>query len=215
MHLRRLLCAGLCLALTGPAVLLGQEGTAARPASGQNQTAPAAAAPTQTVPTPIAPADSFNALLSIMQFEVVGAAEAMPADKYDFAPATSMGLYTGVRSFSAQVKHLAESNYSFFRGFGVPGAVDEKTIEALTTKDDIVKALKDSYAFAHSAINTITPDNAFLSVAVGPPNWKITRASAAAFAMAHSMDHYGQLVEYLRMNGIVPPASRPRSGGSM
>ncbi|HEX4039368.1 MAG TPA: DinB family protein [Acidobacteriaceae bacterium] len=160
-------------------------------------------------PTQISPADSFNALLSVMESEVVSAAEAMPADKYDFAPSSSIGLYTGVRSFSAQVKHLIESNYAYFRGFGVPGAVDSKTIEALKTKEDLVKALKDSYAFAHAAISTLTPDNAFLSVA-GPPAWKLTRASVAAFAIAHSMDHYGQMVEYLRMNGLVPPASRPR-----
>lgn len=162
-------------------------------------------------PTTIAPAESLNALLSVMEYEVVSAAEAMPAEKYDFAPSTSMGLYTGVRTFSAQVKHLTEANYSFFRGFGVPGAVDAKTIEGLKSKDEIVNALKASYTFAHSAIDTITPENAFHSVP-GPPAWKMTRASAAAFAMAHSMDHYGQMVEYLRMNGIVPPASRPRPG---
>lgn len=202
MDLRRTLCVGpalaLCLTLAAPAVMLGQNGMPATPSA---------------APTPVAPAESFNALLTLMESEVVSAAEAMPADKYDFAPSTSIGLYTGVRSFSSQVKHLAESNYMFFHSFGVPGAVDGKTIEALKSKDDIVKALKDSYAYAHAAVATITPDNAFLSVP-GPPQWKLTRATAAAFAMAHSMDHYGQMVEYLRMNGIVPPASRPRSGGS-
>ena len=75
-----------------------------------------------------------------------------------------------------------------------------------------MKALKDSYTFAHAAVNTITNDNAFMSVP-GPDKWKLTRASTATFALAHSMDHYGQMVEYLRMNGIVPPASRQQ--GSM
>lgn len=204
MQFRRLLSAGprlLPLSLLLSCFLI-----AASPAALAQGGMPGASAAN---PTPIPPAESLNALLSVMESEVVSAAEAMPADKYDFAPSSSMGLYTGVRSFSAQVKHLTEANYSFFRGFGVPGAVDAKTIEALRTKEDLVKALKDSYAFAHSAINTITPDNAFLSVP-GPPAWKLTRATAAAFAMAHSMDHYGQMVEYLRMNGIVPPASRPR-----
>jgi uncharacterized damage-inducible protein DinB len=202
MHLRRLLCAGpilaICFTLALPVVLRGQEGMTGTPS---------------TTAKAIPPAESLNALLSIMESEVVSAAEAMPADKYDFAPSTSMGLYTGVRTFSAQVKHLAESNYSFFHGFGIPGGVDPKTIEALKTKDDIVKALKDSYTYAHAAVSTITPENAFLSVPA-PPQWKMTRASAAAFAMAHSMDHYGQMVEYLRMNGIVPPASRPRNARS-
>jgi len=198
MRLRGLVCAGLCLTLAGPAVMLGQD----------------AAAPAKKAFTsaPIAPADSMTAILNLLESEVVGAAEAMPADKYDFAPPTTMGLYTGVRTFGSQVKHLAESNYEFFEGWGIPGAVDSKTIEALKSKDDIVKALKDSYTFAHAAVNTITNDNAFMSVP-GPDKWKLTRASTVTFALAHSMDHYGQMVEYLRMNGIVPPASRQQ--GSM
>jgi hypothetical protein len=107
------------------------------------QAGTAAAAPSG----PIAPSDSLNGLMSLLQGEVVSAAEAMPADKYDFAPATTMGEFKGVRNFGSQVKHLAEANYEFFQGWTVPGAtaVDPKTIEALKTKDDIVKALKDSY----------------------------------------------------------------------
>jgi hypothetical protein len=198
MHLRGLMCAGLCVALAGPAVMYGQD--AAAPAKKPFTSAP------------IAPTDTLDSLLGLLQSEVVGAAEAMPAEKYDFVPPTTYGLYTGVRSFGSQVKHLAESNYEFFQGWGVPGAVDSKTIEALKSKDDIVKALKDSYTYAQSAINTITTDNAFMSVP-GPPQWKLTRISTASFCLAHSMDHYGQMVEYLRMNGIVPPASRQQ--GSM
>lgn len=154
----------------------------------------------------VSPAESFNALLSIMENQIVPAAEAMPADKFDFAPPTTFGLYTGVRTYAQQVKHLTEANYSVFRGYGVPGAVDAKTIEALKTKDEIVDALKKSYAFAHAAVNTITVENAF--EAMGPPQRHLTRATLAAYGIAHSMDHYGQMVEYLRMNGIVPPASR-------
>ena len=117
---------------------------------------------------------------------------------------------------ATQVKHLAEANYGFFAGWTVPGAtaVDPKTIEALKTKDDIVKALKDSYVYAHAAISTITTANAWDPVkGFLPPQFKITKASMAAFCIAHSMDHYGQMVEYLRMNSIVPPMSRQQ--GSM
>jgi hypothetical protein len=156
----------------------------------------------------IAPSESLNALLSLLEREVVSAADAMPADKYDFAPSTSAGDFKGVRTFSSQVKHLAEANYEFFQGWGIPGAVDSKTIEALKTKEDIMKALRDSYKFAHTAIDSITPQNAFLSLPA-PESYKATRASMAAFAIAHSQDHYGQMVEYLRMNSIIPPASRP------
>jgi len=155
---------------------------------------------------PISPAESFNALLGQMEKEVVGAADAMPADKFDFTP-SGPGELKGVRSFSGQVKHLAESNYEFFEGWGIPGAVDSKTIEALKSKDDIMNALRDSYKFAHAAVSSITGENAFLSLP-WPEAYKATRASTAAFCMAHSMDHYGQLALYLRMNGIIPPASR-------
>lgn len=160
--------------------------------------------------TPIAPSVSLDALLTLMQREVVSAADAMPADKYDFVPSVPGGDFKDVRSFGSQVKHLAQANYEFFRGWGVAGEVDPKTLEGLKTKDELMKALRDSYTFAHAAVASITPQNAFLSVQ-GPEVFKGTRASMAAFAMAHSMDHYGQLVVYLRMNGIVPPASRPGS----
>ncbi|GGH16444.1 hypothetical protein GCM10011586_38290 [Silvibacterium dinghuense] len=158
--------------------------------------------------TPLAPSASLNAVLSIMEKQVMGAAEAMPADKYDFAPAVPGGDFKGVRTFGEQVKHLAQANYEFFHGWGVAGEIDPKTLEGLKTKDELVKALKDSYVYAHAAINSITPQNAFLALK-GPEAFQSTRVSMAAFAAAHSMDHYGQMVEYLRMNAIIPPASRP------
>ena len=65
--------------------------------------------------------------------EVVGAAEAMPADKYDFVPTT--GEFKGVRTFGQQVKHLAQANYEFFLRWTFPEhAIDPKTIEASTPK---------------------------------------------------------------------------------
>ncbi|HTX41894.1 MAG TPA: DinB family protein [Acidobacteriaceae bacterium] len=194
MH-RRVIVAGLWVAAAiAPAMAVAQAAASGGSAAGQ---ASAAA---------VSPAESFNSLLSIMESQIVPAAEAMPADKFDFAPPTSFGLYAGVRTFAQQVKHLTEANYSIFRAYGVPGAVDAKTIEALTTKDQIVDALKKSYAYAHAAVSTITVENAFEPV--GPPQRHLTRATLAAYGIAHSMDHYGQMVEYLRMNGIVPPASR-------
>jgi len=201
MHLRRILSAVLCTALAAPVLL-----------SAQTPAAQAAPAPTG----PVAPADSLNGLMNALGYEVTTTAEAMPADKYDFAPPATAGEFKGVRTFGQQVKHLTESNYEFFQGWTVPGAtaVDPKTIEALKTKDDIVKALKDSYTYAHAAISTITTANAWdAEKGFLPPQFKTTRASQAAFCIAHSMDHYGQLVEYLRMNGIVPPMSRQQ--GSM
>lgn len=196
MHLRRFMVTGVCILLAGPALLYAQQSGAA---NSQQQA---------FTPAPVAPADSLTAVLNIVEQEFVGAAEAMPADKYDFAPSDSMGNYKGVRTFAQEVKHVTEANYQLLHGFGISGAPDRKTIEALKTKDDIVKALKDSFTYCHSAINSITPENAFMSVP-GPPQYKFTRVSLAAFTLEHMMDHYGQMVEYLRMNGMIPPASQP------
>jgi uncharacterized damage-inducible protein DinB len=153
---------------------------------------------------PASPAEVYEKLFTAQAGEVVSAAEAMPADKYNFVPTS--GEFTGVRTFAQQVTHIAEAQYFFFKGFGVKPTIDPKSITALTSKDDIVKALKDSYAFAEEAMKTITPQNAFEKI--GAVDGTDTRASIAAFGLSHTNDHYGQMVVYLRLNGIVPPASR-------
>lgn len=155
-------------------------------------------------PAQAKPADVYDHLLTIMEKQIVGAADAMPADKFNFAP--TQGDFKGVRTFGEQVKHLAEANYGFFEGWGVPNAVKDADIEKLTIKDDIMKALRDSYTYAHAAIATITAANAFEEMGSGQR--KSTKAGLATFCIAHSMDHYGQMVVYLRMNSIIPPASR-------
>ena len=156
------------------------------------------------------PSEMYGAMLKRLSGEVISAAEAMPADKYDFAP--TAGKFDGVRTFGAQVQHLAEANYFFFSGFGLSGAPDDAKLKALKSKDELVQALKDSYAYAQKGIDTITPQNAFETVSAGQ-QMKMARAGFATICLAHSMDHYGQMVEYLRMNGIVPPASQKQGQG--
>ena len=84
---------------------------------------------------------------------------------------------------------------------------DGKGPDNMTAKADIIKYLKDSFAFGHKAVATLNASNLIqpISSNSGRPT---TRLFLATFAPAHAFDHYGQLVEYLRMNGIVPPASR-------
>lgn len=157
------------------------------------------------VGTPVAPSEVYGKLLDLLEKEFVGAAEAMPEDKFDFAPPAAAGDFKGVRSFSSQVKHVAEANYYFFGGSSLSDAdmkAKRDAIEKLKTKAEIIQALKDSFTQAHTFVDSITPDNAFVTTSNG------TRGGMAAFGMAHFMDHYGQLVEYLRMNSIIPPASR-------
>jgi hypothetical protein len=84
--------------------------------------------------------------------------------------------------------------------------VDMEKIGKLTKKDETIAALAGSFAFAHKAIATITAANAFEPIK--GVDGIHTRATVAAFGVAHGYDHYGQMVEYLRMNGIVPPGSK-------
>ena len=172
----------------------------AAPAFAIAQAAPAKPA----VGTQMTPAVTYGKLLSGMEKEFVDAAEAMPEDKFNFAPPEGAGDFKGVRSFGAQVKHVAQANWYFFGGdmSDADGKAKSDAIEKLTSKADIVQALKDSFKQAHSYVDGITNENAFVMTAHG------TRGGMASFGLAHMMDHYGQMVVYLRMNSIVPPASR-------
>ena len=169
-----------------------------------------AAAPKVAAGTMIDPAKSFDEVLSGFEKEMMGVAKAMPADKYDFAPSAAVFVpsqkteYAGVRSFGAMVIHIAQANY-FYGGAlsGLKPDVDVKALSELKDKDKVVAALAASFVFVHKAIGTLTVQNAFESV-----RGDTTRASLAGGVVAHGFDHYGQLVEYLRMNGIVPPASQ-------
>ena len=138
----------------------------------------------------------------------------MPEDKFNFTP-ESLNIpgseYKGVRTFAVQVKHIAASNYfiwSPLAGDKLPeGLKDGNGPADLKTKADILKFLKESFALGHKAAGTLTTENMLQT----PENSKSTRIRLATFAVAHAFNHYGQMVEYLRMNGIVPPASRGQS----
>ena len=159
------------------------------------------------------PAKALDDLLSLYENDAMGVVKAMPADKYNFAPSVAIFVpgqpvkFGTVRTFVQQVTHVTEANYYFYSAVGgMKPDVDLKALGDIKTKDEAVAALAASFAFAHKAIATITPENAFLPIK--PIDGQSTRATLAAFGVAHGYDHYGQLVEYLRMNGIVPPGSK-------
>lgn len=149
--------------------------------------------------------------ISTIEKEVVEAAETMPEDKFNFSP-EGLNLqgsdYKGVRSFALQVKHVAASNYilwSALTGDKFPqDYLGGNGPAALKSKAEIIKFLKDSFALGHKAAATLTTENMLQK----PDGRTSSRLHLATFAVAHAFDHYGQMVEYLRMNGIVPPASR-------
>jgi len=142
--------------------------------------------------------------------EFVPAAEAMPEDKYSFAPTS--GEFKGVRTFSVQVKHVAAVNYMVAAAIlGEKPPVDtggEDGPASVKTKAESVQFLKDSFAYAHKAIVTINAANVVAEVKSPFGQGTTTRLTLAVIIAGHCFDHYGQMVEYLRMNGIIPPASR-------
>jgi uncharacterized damage-inducible protein DinB len=171
---------------------------------------PAAASPS----TPPTIASAIDREISIVEKEVVEAAEAMPEDKFDFSP-EKLNLpgsdYKGVRTFGEQLKHVAASNYliwSPITGEKPPDTVnDGKGPDNMKAKAEIIKYLKDSFAFGHKSVATLNSANLVQPITSGSGR-PTTRLFLATFAVAHCFDHYGQMIEYLRMNGIVPPASR-------
>jgi hypothetical protein len=148
--------------------------------------------------------------LTNVEGEFVPAAEAMPEDKYSFAPTT--GEFKGVRTFAQQVKHVAAVNYMLGAGIlGEKSPVDtggENGPDSVKSKADIIKYLKDSFAYLHKATLSINDKNLITPTKNPFGEGTATRLGLATGAAGHCFDHYGQMVEYLRLNGIIPPASR-------
>jgi uncharacterized damage-inducible protein DinB len=174
-----------------------------------------AGAQSQSSQSPSTIASMVDRQISAAEKLITEAAEAMPEDKFNFSPA-SLNIpgadYKGVRTFALQVKHVAASNYALYAA--LTGESFPKDFlggngpENLKSKAEIMKLLKDSFALGHKAAATLTTEN---MLQPATPGGSTTRLHRATFAVAHAYDHYGQMVEYLRLNGIVPPASRGKS----
>lgn len=155
---------------------------------------------------------ALEVFLGIVERSIETAAEAMPADKYGFAPTD--GEFRGVRSFGRQVKHLAATNYILAAaalGRDPPaGAGDEAGPDSVVAKEDVLRYLHGSFVALGSAIAAIGgPPAAVRSSPISPlQGASATRPALVEEALIHAFDHYGQMVVYLRMNGVVPPASR-------
>jgi len=156
---------------------------------------------------------AIQVFLKSVQTQIVSAADAMPSVKYGFAPTD--GEFKGVRTFGQQVKHLAATNHILAAaalGEEAPaGAGDEMGPETVRTKAEILEYLNASFVHLGKAIDAIDDQKAAVkSSPISPLKvTETTRLALTVEALIHAFNHYGQMVEYLRMNGIVPPASRP------
>ncbi|HEX5228172.1 MAG TPA: DinB family protein [Bryobacteraceae bacterium] len=157
-------------------------------------------------PTPGA-REIFDRQLNDAQREVMNLVETMPADRYNFAP--TQGAFAQARTFGVQARHIAfclDEVAIALLGEKMLPHLDQEGPRNVTGKDDVVRYLKEAFAHAHRALGTLTNDN--LLEPIADPyveELRTTRLNAATIFLSHTWDHYGQMVEYLRMNNLTPP----------
>ena len=171
----------------------------------QNSATKKAAQP-DDVPKSIA--ESVSGTLQFAEGNFIGIAEAMPEDKYSYIP--TVGKFEGVRSFGEQVKHVACAQFAFFNEFEgkkPPEDCEKGGHDPAKTKAELIRYLKDSFDYSNRVLATLTANNSLDRVEgrYAGPN---TKLGISVVAVWHITDHYGQLVEYLRLNGIVPPMTQ-------
>ena len=132
---------------------------------------------------------------------LMGIAEAMPEDKFGYKPTPAQ------RNYGEQVMHVAQINVDLLKMVGGTATAPTFTTDSVKTKADMLKALAESYDYGTAILNS--QNNAWIQETIdggflGPS----TRARLIWFLLGHSMDTYGQMAVYLRLNGVVPPASR-------
>jgi hypothetical protein len=150
---------------------------------------------------------SIHLIWKNIEEDFTSLAEAMPEDKWSFKP--TQGEFREARSFGEQIKHVACANEAWAKqiaGEKPPARCDLGGPNAARTKPAIMAYLRDSFRMMDKVIADTSAEN--LLHPNDGPYWGPNRLSALTASVWHVSDHYGQLVEYLRMNGIVPPASR-------
>ena len=164
------------------------------------------AAQTQPSPAKTVP-ESMNYMWKMVEKDFTSLAEAMPKDKWSFKP--TKGAFKEARTFGEQVKHVACANEAWARklqGEAPPERCDLGGPNPAKTKAEILTYLRQSFEMMDRGI--AATDTANLLSPVKGPYAGDNRFEVLTAVLWHISDHYGQLVEYLRMNGIVPPASR-------
>jgi uncharacterized damage-inducible protein DinB len=179
-------------------------------AGGQSATPenPAAKRATEPDDIPRSIAGSVSGMLQFAEGSFIGLAEAMPEDKYSYIP--TVGNFDGVRNFGEQVKHVACAQFAFFNEFEgkkPPDDCEKGGHVQAKSKAELIQYLKDSFEYSNRVMATLTANNALDRVEgrYAGPN---TKLGISVVAVWHITDHYGQLVEYLRLNGIVPPMTQ-------
>lgn len=153
----------------------------------------------------------WDSQLKNIESEMVSLVEAVPPEKFSFRP--SAGEFKTSRTFGQQATHAATIVYMVSAVIlgeknPVESGKDENGAASLQSKDAVVKYVKDAFTYGHKAMNSLTRENEYNLVKSAFGNNEVARIYMASVALWHSLDHYGQMAIYARMNGIVPPASR-------
>jgi len=156
-------------------------------------------------------ANVFKTSVTHLQRTLIPLAMAMPENKYGFAPTD--GEFKGVRTFGQQLKHVAATNFIYASSIlgekkpPVDVGEEEDGPTSVKTKDEILKYVNDSFSYVQKAVAAINAKNLVSPIKNPFGQGEATRLAMATLIIGHCNDHYGQMVEYVRMNGIVPPAS--------
>lgn len=168
----------------------------------------AAAAFAQEPPPSKSISDSVALIWSNAAHDFVTLAEAMPEDKWNFKPAD--GAFKDVRTFGEQVKHVACANEAWAKKIhgdkDLPERCDLGGPNPAKTKSEVLAYLRESVRMMDDAVSSTKAEN--LQQHLSGRYFGDTRLACLNAALWHISDHYGQLVVYLRLNGITPPASR-------
>jgi uncharacterized damage-inducible protein DinB len=182
------LCFVLVAVTAVPVVLLGQEKSQAPAAPPAN---------------PIT--SSEKGLYSFVSTAVIGAAQKMPEENYSFKPTPE------VRSFGQLVGHVADASYMFCsKASDEANPIKDSIEKTKTSKADLVAAVKDAVAFCNKSFESMT--DAKGSQMIKLFDFQLARLTVYSLNTAHTDEHYGNMVTYLRLKGIVPPTSENPPG---
>lgn len=164
----------------------------------------------QATPQAPSPAQLALNLIASIEKQLTGVADEMPAEKYEFAP--TEGNFRGVRNFAKQIKHAASVHHlvaaTILDERVTADMADERGPDAVKTKAEVLQYLRDSFTALKRAAATIDHTNAFAPIKGAFGSAPDTRVGLIVMAVVHSSNHYGQVVEYLRMNGLAPPRTQ-------
>jgi uncharacterized damage-inducible protein DinB len=163
-------------------------------------------APAQPRPPQTYPAFLQAQYASIKRY-IIGSAEKMPAEHFAFKPAPEVMTYGGL------LGHIIDVQYGFcnaVKGGSNPAA--GKALDKLTDKAALVSAVKEAFSYCDDAFAALTNENALemLTMGTAPNQRQVARANQLTMVIAHGNEHYGNLVTYMRIHGIVPPSSTPQ-----